>query len=188
MSNVAGELEEVIGEGSEWGSIWYGRHGNLRDFELRCDMRIEGMNTESQVMFRANFLEQTWERGSSYRFYLAGPREGCLYRVTPERTAPVAVVPASLLTRLRLDTWNSLAIRCEGRRTRIWLAGELAIDFTDVAPDVCLQGPLTFLTRGDPAGPRRTARFRDLRIRLLGSLPARGIHGSQERSDVGQFV
>lgn len=169
VSNVDGELEQVIGEGSEWGSVWYGRHGNLRDFELRCDMRIEGGDTDCQIMFRADFLERTWERGSSYRFYLAGPRAGRLYRVAPERTAPVAVVPVSLLARVRFDTWNSLAVRCEGRRTRIWLADELAIDFTDVAPNVCLQGPLTFLTRGAPDGPRRTARFRDLRIRLLGT-------------------
>ena len=167
VANVDGVLVETIGAGSEWGSVWYGRHGNLEDFELRCDMRVEGPLDECLVLFRANVLETSWDTGSHYRLHLAGDRAGWLYRSTPGGTDTIAVAPADLLARLRFDTWNPLAIRCEGRRVRIWLGGELAIDLTDTAPNVCLRGPLSFLFRGSPAGSRRTARFRDLRIAHL---------------------
>jgi formylglycine-generating enzyme required for sulfatase activity len=169
VENVDGVLVESIGAGSDWGSVWYGRHGALRDFELRCDMRVEGPVNECVVLFRANVLETSWETGSHYRFHLAGDRAGWLYRSSPGVTDTIAVAPAELLAQLRFDTWNRLAIRCEGRRVRIWLADELAIDLTDTMPKVCLQGPLSFLLRGSPDGSRRTARFRDLRIRLLDS-------------------
>lgn len=169
VENVDGVLVESIGAGSDWGSVWYGRHGALRDFELRCDMRVEGPVNECVMLFRANVLETSWETGSHYRFHLAGDRAGWLYRSSPGVTDTIAVAPAELLAQLRFDTWNRLAIRCEGRRVRIWLADELAIDLTDNMPKVCLQGPLSFLLRGSPDGSRRTARFRDLRIRLLDS-------------------
>ena len=165
--NADGLLVQTIGAGSDWGSIWYGRHGNLRDFEMRGEMRIEGPVDECLLLFRANVLETSWETGSHYRFHLAGRRLGWLYRSGPDDTDTIAVAPAGLLARLRVDTWNRLAVRCEGRRIRIWLADELAIDFTDAAPNVCLQGPLSFLLRGSAAGPQRTTRFRDLRIQLL---------------------
>jgi hypothetical protein len=167
VANADGVLVETIGAGSEWGSVWYGRHGNLEDFELRCDMRVEGPLDECLVLFRANVLETSWDTGSHYRLHLAGDRAGWLYRSTPGGTDTIAVAPADLLAQLRFDTWNPLAIRCEGRRVRIWLGGELAIDLTDTAPNVCLRGPLSFLFRGSPAGSRRTARFRDLRIAHL---------------------
>jgi hypothetical protein len=165
--NADGLLVQTIGAGSDWGSLWYGRHGNLRDFEMRGEMRIEGPVDECVLLFRANVLETSWETGSHYRFHLAGRRTGWLYRSTPAATDTIAAAPASLLSRLRVDTWNRLALRCEGRRVRIWLAGELAVDLSDAEPNVCLQGPLSFLLRGSDSGPRRSARFRELRIRLL---------------------
>ncbi len=171
VQNADGMLEQGIGDGSECGTIWYGRHGNLHDFDLRFDFRIEGDEAESQILFRANVLETGWQQGSSYRFFLAGPKAGQLWQFEPRRYGVVAVTPAEQLVRTRSDTWNRLVLRCAGRRTRIWLNAEPAIDFTDPVPGVCLFGPLSFLTTGPPAAPRRLARFRDLRIQLLGHPP-----------------
>jgi len=169
VMNQGGILEQVVGAGSRWGTLWYGRHGNLNDFDLRFDFKVEGPETESVLMFRANMLEKGWQEGSCYRFYLSGTKFGQLIRFRPPHQGVVAEVPIWRLTQTRPDTWNRLVVRCEDRRTRIWLNDELAIDFVDPVPGVCLRGPLSFLTTGSTEGPALTARFRNLRIRLLGS-------------------
>lgn len=176
VTNTDGMLEQAVDdEHGNWGTIWYGRHGNLHDFDFRFEFKVEGRETESQLLFRANVLEKGWQLGSHYRLFLSGPRIGLLYRYDPSGIRVVAVFPAVQLAMLRADTWNRLALRCEGRRTRLWLNDMPVVDFTDSMPDACLHGPLSFLTTGPTNTPRRQALFRHLRIKLLGSPPAESL-------------
>lgn len=176
VTNADGLLEQAVdNENGNWGTIWYGRHGNLHDFDIRFDFKIDGHETETQLLFRANVLERGWQEGAHYRLSLSGPKMGILYRYDPSGIRVVAVFPADQLTRLRVDTWNRLALRCVGRRTRIWLNDEPSIDFADPMPDVCLHGPLSFLTTGPANTQRRLALFRNLRIKLLGHPPTESL-------------
>jgi putative heme-binding domain-containing protein len=157
--------------------IWRG--GEVGDFELRLQFRLEGGN--SGVQFRSRDLGG--HRVAGYQADLEdGPSwTGCLYEqdgrgvaatrgesavlLPGSRTATPIGDPAALLAQVRVHDWNEYVIRAAGERIELEINGTRMLEVADRDPARrSLSGVLAFQLHQGP--PMRVA-FRDVRLKRL---------------------
>lgn len=147
-----------------------------KDFDLRFEMKFDDLSGNSGMMFRG--LQRPGQDGRVHgyqcehdnrrgRSWTAGlydeARRGWL---VPDRDDPVESKKFSEQGQrlMKLDDWNRIRILCEGRHIRIWLNGELRVDFTDKDEAFTPEG---FLALQVHSGDSCNVRWRNLRIREL---------------------
>jgi hypothetical protein len=178
----------AVAEGNTF-LLWEG--GVTKDFELRLSFRCTADNN-SGIQYRSRHVKDATVRNAwvvrGYQhelrneatlpnvagfIYDEGGKRGriCLVGERARWTGDGKVVDATLIdqadyTKLfRVDDWNDVVIRAEGKRIRHFMNGRLTLDFTDEDPELALRSGILALQLH--AGKPMWAEFRDLRIREL---------------------
>jgi hypothetical protein len=171
--------------------IWQG--GEIGDFDLRLSFRCHAPENNSGVQYRSRHVtdasaknrwvvrgyqheirnESTFpdvsgfiydEGGSRGRICPAGER--ATWEAEGGRRLLGTLIDQDEFTELmRIDDWNDVAIRAEGRRIRHWLNGRLILDFTDDDPAKALASGVIALQLH--AGKPMWVEYRDIRLKKL---------------------
>jgi hypothetical protein len=89
---------------------------------------------------------------------------GALYDES-RRNRILAQPDKKLLDRIvRYDDWNEYLIRCEGPRIRLWLNGELTVDYTEKDAKIDRTGIIGLQIHG---GAKALVYYKDIRIEEL---------------------
>ncbi len=100
------------------------------DFELTLRVKIKG-NANGGIQIRSRRIDNPPHEMSGYQADMGWTFWGALYDES-RRNKVLAQPDKALLDRiLKKDDWNDYRIRCEGKRIRLWLNGELTVDYTE---------------------------------------------------------
>ncbi len=137
------------------------------DFELRLEAKLEGPGDNAGVQFRTAKIPESHEV-SGYQADMGTawnrPVWGALYDES-RRNKMLAEGPLELVSKvLNKGGWNQLQIRCEGARIRIWLNGNLTVDYTEQDESIPRSGVIAVQIHG---GAPALASYRKLRIKSL---------------------
>ena len=84
---------------------------------------------------------------------------GSLYDESRRRTMLARADAAVIKKALKPDDWNRYKIHCEGRRIRLYINGQLTVDYTEPDPKIPLAGVIALQIHG---GPPSEAWYRDI--------------------------
>ncbi len=65
---------------------------------------------------------------------------------------------------VKFEEWNEYTIRCEGKRIRLWLNGDLTVDYTETDDKIENTGIIGLQIHG---GAKAKAYYKDIRIEEL---------------------
>lgn len=110
------------------------------DFELRLRVKVVGKGANAGVQIRSRRIPQHHEM-IGYQADVAPAYWGALYDESRRRKFLVPTAkPEDLAKLVKKDGWNDYVIRCEGPRVRLWLNGELTVDYTEPDPAIPRNG------------------------------------------------
>jgi hypothetical protein len=75
---------------------------------------------------------------------------GSLYDESRRRTMLARADAAVIKKALKPDDWNRYKIHCEGRRIRLYINGQLTVDYTEPNPKIPLAGVIALQIHGGP--------------------------------------
>jgi hypothetical protein len=151
------------------------------DFELTLEVKLTGTGfANGGIQIRSRRIANPPNEMSGFQVDMGVGYWGSLYDESRRNRTLVQPPPALIQRILRPDEWNRYRIRCEGPRMRIWLNGEQTVDYTETDAAIPATGLIAVQIHG---GGKAEARYRNLRIRGLGSVIVSPSH--QERSPAG---
>ena len=146
------------------------------DFDFRFEMKFDDLSGNSGMMFRG--LQREGEDGRVYgyqcehdngkdRAWTAGlydeARRGWLVPAADDDRAKKKFTQQGRKL-MNWSDWNDIRIACEDRHIRIWLNGELRVDYVDEADEFTPDG---FFALQVHSGQSCNVRWRNLRIKEL---------------------
>lgn len=137
------------------------------DFEMELQFRLgEGVN--SGVQIRSERIPGSHET-IGYQADLGAGYWGAIY--DESRRNRVLLAPRDSLIERILDPtgWNHYRILAQGPRIQLFINGERTVDYTETEPDIAQSGVICLQIHSGPPGE---VRFRELRIRELGTAAA----------------
>lgn len=179
------EGDQIIGTGENVkANTFLITEKTYKNFDIRFDMKFGNPAGNSGVMFRG--LQKPGENGRVYgyqcehddsaRSWTAGlydeARRGWLvpYRKgdgkgdTPEAKAAQKAFTETGAKLFKKDDWNEIRILAEGNHIKIWLNGELRVDYKDEAPEFTPEG---FIGLQVHSGKAANVSWRNIRIKEL---------------------
>ncbi len=135
------------------------------DFELKVKFKLLGdrKHANAGVQFRTKRIPKHHEV-SGYQADVGQHYWGALYDES-RRNRVLAQPDRKLLEKVvRHDDWNEYTIRCEGPRIRLWLNGELTVDYMEKDPKIDRTGIIGLQIHG---GGRAKVFYKDIRIEEL---------------------
>jgi hypothetical protein len=139
------------------------------DFELRLEAKLEGEGDNAGIQFRSRRVPNHHEV-SGYQCDMGTgfdrPIWGSLYDESRRREMLAQGDAEAVKKALRPGDWNSLVIRCEGPRVRIWLNDLLTVDYEEKDDKIEREGVIGLQIH---SGPPSEASYRRIRIRRLKS-------------------
>ena len=176
-STYAVDEEAIVGTVGPGTNTFLITEKTYGDFVFRCEYRLDEKGN-SGIQFRSNLRQEnqdgkTLERMFGYqneidplpRAFSSGiydeGRRGWLYDLKGDKHKEARAA-------IRLDDWNQVEIRAEGRRLRTWLNGVPVADFTD-------DDPKHFTATGHfglqvHSGKTGIIRWRNLRVKELSGI------------------
>lgn len=131
------------------------------DFELRLKVRLLAEKGNAGIQFRSQRVAGSREM-IGYQADVSPEFWGALYDESRRRTfLGVRPEPALIRRALKPDAWNAYTIRCEGPRVRLWLNGQLTVDFTETLPGAARTGRLGLQIH---SGPATEAWYQDIEL------------------------
>lgn len=147
-----------------------------KDFDFRFQMKFDSLEGNSGCMFRG--LQKAGENGQVFgyqcehdngkeRAWTAGlydeARRGWLMpdKKNAEESKKFTLAGQKIM---RWEDWNDVRIVCKGNEIKIWLNGELRVEYTDQAPESTLEGFFGFQVH---AGKSCLVRWKNIRIKEL---------------------
>ena len=137
------------------------------DFELTVKFKLIGDKAKANagVQFRTKRIPKHHEV-SGYQADVGQDYWGALYDES-RRNKVLARPDAKLLEKIvKHEDWNEYKIRCEGPRIRLWLNGELTVDYTEADDKIERTGIIGLQIHG---GAKSKAYYKDI---LIEELPA----------------
>lgn len=135
------------------------------DFELAVKFKLLGdrKGANAGVQFRSKRIPNHHEV-IGYQADVGQSYWGALY--DESRRKRVLVQPdKELIDKIvKHDDWNDYKIRCEGPRIRLWLNGELTVDYTEKDEKIERTGIIGLQIHG---GAKATAYYKDIMIEEL---------------------
>ncbi|MFO0809519.1 MAG: family 16 glycoside hydrolase [Gemmataceae bacterium] len=135
------------------------------DFELRVSFKLEGdrAGANGGVQFRTKRIPNHHEV-SGYQADVGQDYWGALY--DESRRNKVLAKPAKELVQriAKFDDWNEYRIRAEGPRIRLWLNGELTVDYTEADAVIARTGIIGLQIHG---GAKARVAYKDIVIEEL---------------------
>ena len=135
------------------------------DFELTVKFKLIGdkAKANSGVQFRTKRIPKHHEV-SGYQADVGQDYWGALYDES-RRNKVLARPDAKLLEKIvKHEDWNEYKIRCEGPRIRLWLNGELTVDYTEADDKIERTGIIGLQIHG---GAKSKAYYKDIEIEEL---------------------
>ncbi len=116
-----------------------------RNFVFAFEMKFDHLKGNSGCMFRANTKENgrvfgyQCEHDNTKRSWTAGiydeARRGWIAPVKKDKSEEAAAARKAFteqgLKIFKTDDWNTIVIQCQGDHIKIWLNGEVRVDYTD---------------------------------------------------------
>ena len=169
------------------------------NFILRLEYKLVGtegfVNGGAQI--RSRRIPNPPNEMSGYQADIGAGHSGSLYDES-RRNRMLAVPDKDLIRRLeKTNDWNRYEVRCEGTRVRLFLNGELTVDYTETESAIEQHGLIALQIHGNckaeisfrnisieelPASPAREARERTESLQRLGDArraDSRGPFGDQ---------
>jgi hypothetical protein len=146
------------------------------DFDFRFEMKFDDLSGNSGMMFRG--LQKPGDDGRVHgyqcehdngkaRAWTAGlydeARRGWLFPAKGDKTAEAAFTEQGKRL-IKWDDWNDIRIACKGNHIKIWLNGELRVDYLDEGTEATAAGFFGLQVHG---GKSCKVRWRNLRIKPL---------------------
>ena len=135
------------------------------DFELTVKFKLIGDKAKANagVQFRTKRIPKHHEV-SGYQADVGQDYWGALYDES-RRNKVLARPDAKLLEKIvKHEDWNEYKIRCEGPRIRLWLNGELTVDYTEADDKIERTGIIGLQIHG---GAKSKAYYKDIEIEEL---------------------
>ena len=147
-----------------------------KDFDFRFEMKFDDLTGNSGMMFRG--LQKPGNDGRVHgyqcehdngkaRAWTAGlydeARRGWLFPAKGNKEAEAAFT-AQGKKLIKWDDWNQIRIVCQANQIKIWLNGELRVDYTDKGKEATLEGFFGLQVHG---GKSCKVRWRNLRVKEL---------------------
>ncbi len=140
---------------------------NYGNFELKLQVRLKGQGDNAGVQFRSvRVLDKTEVSGFQCDVGNAFGRPvwGALYDESRRNKMLAEGDKDKVPEWLRKDDWNELTVRAEGDRIRIWLNGNLTVDYTETDEKIVKTGVIGLQIH---SGPPTEAWYRNIRIKAL---------------------
>lgn len=136
-----------------------------RNFDLRLKFKLVGTGfVNGGIQFRSQRVKEPPYEMTGYQADMGEGYWGSLYDES-RRNKTLAQPPADLIKRiLKPNDWNDYEIRCEGRHIRLWLNGELTVDYTEPDETIPLSGYIGVQIHG---GGKTEASYKAIRIEEL---------------------
>jgi hypothetical protein len=138
---------------------------SFEDFELKVKFKLLGdrKSANAGVQFRTKRIPMHHEV-IGYQADVGQGYWGALYDES-RRNRILAQPDKKLLEKIvKHDEWNEYVIRCEGPRIRLWLNGELTVDYTEKDDKIERTGIIGLQIHG---GAKAKVYYKDIRIEEL---------------------
>jgi hypothetical protein len=135
------------------------------DFVLKVKFKLLGDRAKANagVQFRTKRIPKHHEV-SGYQADVGQHYWGALYDES-RRNKVLAAPDKKLLEKIvKHDEWNDYVIRCEGPRIRLWLNGELTVDYTEKDDKIERTGIIGLQIHG---GAKAKVLYKDIQIEEL---------------------
>lgn len=120
------------------------------DFELRLKVRLDDGKGNGGIQFRSQRVPGNREM-SGYQADVGEAYWGGLYDESRRaKFLGQAPDPAAFAKFVKAGDWNHYVIRCEGPRVRLWLNGQLTVDFTETEPAIPRSGKIGLQIHSGP--------------------------------------
>ena len=126
---------------------------------------LGGKSAEREVSLQSGSTIVDALDSLGYQADIAPAYWGALYDESRRRKFLVpAPKPEDIARILKPDGWNDYVIRCEGPRVRLWLNGQLTVDYTEPDDRIPQTGKIGLQVH---SGKPTELRYRDLTIEEL---------------------
>ncbi len=140
---------------------------NFSNFELKLQVRLKGQGDNAGVQFRSVRVPNKTEV-SGFQCDVGNafgrPVWGALYDESRRNKMLAEGDKDRVPEWLRKDDWNELTVRAEGDRIRIWLNGNLTVDYTEKEETIVKSGIIGLQIH---SGPPTEAWYRNIRLKPL---------------------
>lgn len=136
------------------------------DFVLRLKFKLLGDEgfVNSGVQFRSQRIADPAYEMTGYQADIGDGFWASLYDES-RRNKVLVHADTALITRvLRRNDWNDYEIRCEGRRIRLRLNGEVTVDYTEHDPSIPQSGLIALQIHG---GGKAEVHFKEITLKEL---------------------
>lgn len=134
------------------------------DFELRLKVKAVGEGVNAGIQFRTKRIPNHHEV-IGYQADMGGEWWGKLYDESRRRKILAGPAPDVDMSQVvKKGDWNDYVIRCEGSRIRLWLNGQLTVDFTETEDDIETKGVIAVQIHG---GPPSEAWYKAIKLKQL---------------------
>jgi hypothetical protein len=135
------------------------------DFELKVKFKLLGdaKTANAGVQFRTKRIPDHHEV-SGYQADVGQDYWGALYDESRRKKVLAKPDKALLGEADRLGAWHEYTIRCEGPRIRLWLNGELTVDYTETDDKIDRTGVIGLQVHG---GGKTKVYYKDIHIEEL---------------------
>lgn len=136
-----------------------------KNFELRLKVKLVGTGfVNGGIQLRSQRIKEPPYEMSGYQADMGEGYWASLYDESRRNKTLVGPTPELLKRLLKPDDWNDYWIRCEDKRIRLWLNGEMTVDYTEADDTVPLSGLIAVQAHG---GGKAEASYKDILIQEL---------------------
>ena len=135
------------------------------DFELRVAFKLLGdrKHANAGIQFRSKRVPNHHEV-SGYQADIGQHYWGALYDESRRNRILAQPKPGDIEKLFKHQAWNTYVIRCEGARIRLWLNGNLTVDYTEEDISIERTGIIALQVHGDA---KAKIYFKDMAIKEL---------------------
>jgi hypothetical protein len=137
----------------------------LKNFDLRLKVKLEGTGfVNGGIQLRSQRTTDPPYEMSGYQADMGEGYWASLYDESRRNKTLQSPNAEVLKATLKPNDWNDYAIRCEGRRIRLWLNGTLTVDYIEDDASIPLTGKIGLQIHG---GGKSEASYKDITIAEL---------------------
>lgn len=133
------------------------------DFELRLKFKLVGERANGGIQVRSWRIPNRSEM-VGYQADLGDGFWGCLYDESRRRKVLAGPPDEKRGKTIKRDDWNDYAIRCQGRRIRLWINGQQTVDYTEPDEKIPQRGRIGLQIH---SGPPSETWYKEIVIRRL---------------------
>lgn len=157
---VGGSLTETVPHNAFLCTIR--EYGN---FDLRLKVKLVGTGfVNGGIQFRSQRTKEPVYEMTGYQADMGEGYWASLYDESRRNKTLVGPTAETAKRLVKQNDWNDYVIRCEGRRIRLWLNGELTADYTEQDETIPLTGKIGVQIHG---GGKAEASYKDITLQEL---------------------